>query len=115
MKTLQIFVLAALLAALPFAVAADDSDTTTNETVGSIEIGVLITDVEDSPDKAAEFSTINDGPVAKVKLATFQDWGALDFKFKYAAQDQNSGHLNFDIKRMVLCDRTVSVTTPCTT
>jgi len=101
MKTLQTFVLAALLAALPFAVAADDSDTTTNETVGSIEIGVLIADVEDSPDKAAEFRTTDDGPVGKVKLATFQDWGALDFKFKYAAQDQNSGHLNFDIKRMV--------------
>jgi len=101
MRRLQTFVLAALLAALPFAVAADDGDASTSETTGSVEIGGLFTDVADSPDMAAEFYTINDGPVGKVKLGVFQNWGALDFKFKYAAQDQNSGDLNFDIKRMV--------------
>jgi hypothetical protein len=94
-------VLATLLAALPIAVAADDGDMTPNETEGSIEFGGLITEVDDSPDMAAEYYTIDDGPVGKVKLKTFQDWGALDLKFKYTAQDQNKGHLNFDIKRMV--------------
>ena len=101
MKALKTIVLATLLAALPFAVAADDGDTSTNETTGSIEIGGLFADVADSPDMAAEFNTINDGPVGKIKLSTFQGWGALDFKFKYASTDQNSGDLNFDIKRMV--------------
>ena len=91
MKALKFFVLATLLAALPFAVAADEGDTSTNESEGSIEIGGLFADVTDSPDMAAEFSTINEGPVGKIKLATYQNWGALNFKFKYAAQDQNSG------------------------
>lgn len=101
MKAVNRFVLAALLAALPFAAAAGDDEKNTNDTEGSIEIGGLFNEVTDSPDMAAEFFTINDGPVGKVKFKTFQDWGALDLKFKYAAQDQNSGHLNFDIKRMV--------------
>jgi hypothetical protein len=100
MKAVKFFVLAALLAALPIAVAADDGETTT-ETEGFIELGGLFTEVTDSPDMAAEFNTIDDGPVGKVKLETYQDWGSLDLKFKYAAQDQHKGHLNFDIKRMV--------------
>ena len=101
MKAFTRFVLAALLAALPFAVAADDDATTTTETEGSMEIGGLITGVTDSPDMAAEYNTIEEGPVGKIKLATYQSWGALDLDFKYAAQDQNSGDLDFDIKRMV--------------
>ncbi|HSL16588.1 MAG TPA: GSU2204 family CXXCH-containing (seleno)protein [Methylomirabilota bacterium] len=100
MKAPTHLVLAALLAAFPFAVAADDGDDST-ALEGSIEIGGLITEVDDLPDKAAEFSTVEDGPVGKVKLSTFQDWGALDFKFKYMATDENEGHLNFDVKRMV--------------
>jgi len=100
MKAFTRFVLAALLAALPFAVVADD-DATMTDSEGSIEIGGLITEVTDSPDMAAEYDTINEGPVGKVKLATYQDWGALDLNFKYAAPDQNSGDLDFDIKRMV--------------
>jgi hypothetical protein len=100
MKAVKFFVLAALLAALPIAVAADDGETTT-ETEGAIEFGGLFADVQDSPDMAAEYYTINDGPVGKIKLGTYQNWGALDLKFKYAAQDQHQGSLDFDIKRMV--------------
>ena len=55
----------------------------------------------EKPVKAAEFNTVDEGPVAKATFQTFQDWGALDFKIKYMAQDENSGRLNFDIKRMV--------------
>ena len=58
MKALKFFVLATLLAALPFAVAADEGDTSTNETKGSIEVGGLFTDVTDSPDMAAEFTEL---------------------------------------------------------
>ena len=101
MKALKFYVLDTLLAALTFAVAADEVEASTNETKGSIEVGGLFADVTDSPDMAAEFNTINEGPVGKIKLATFQNWGALNFKFKYAAQDQHSGDLDFDIKRMV--------------
>ncbi len=101
MKSTNRFVLAALLTALPFAVAADDGDESTNETTASIEVGGLYTDVSDLPDKAAEFNTIEDGVVGKVKVQTFQDWGAVDFKFKYLANDENSGLLDFDVKRMV--------------
>jgi hypothetical protein len=101
MKALNRFVLAALLAALPFAVAADDGDESTNETTGAIEIGGLYTDVDESPDKAAEFFTIDDGVVGKAKLTTFQDWGAVDFKFKLLSSDEQSGILDFDVKRMV--------------
>jgi hypothetical protein len=101
MKNLSRFVLAVLLTALPFTVAAEDGDESTNETVGGVEVGGLFSDVSESPDKVAEFNTINDGPVGLVKLQTFQSWGDLDFKFKYAAEDENSGHLNFDVKRMV--------------
>lgn len=102
MKALHTLVLATLLAALPIAAAAqDDGDLTPNTTEGSIEIGGLLSDVDGSPDMAAEYLTIDEGPVGKVKLLTNQDWGALDLKFKYIAPDQNAGHLNFDIKRMV--------------
>jgi hypothetical protein len=101
MKALQTFVLAALFATLPIAVAADDGDATPNTTEGSIEFGGLFADVDGSPDMAAEFLTIQEGPVGKFKLNTNQDWGALDFKFKYLGRDQNAGELNFDIKRMV--------------
>jgi hypothetical protein len=59
------------------------------------------TDVDGLPDKAAEFYTIEDGVVGKLWLDTIGDWGALDFKFKYMASDENSGHLDFNIKRMV--------------
>ena len=100
MKALGYSVLAALLAAFPIAVAADDGDAS-NEVEGSIEIGGLVTEVDELPDKAAEFNTVEDGPVGKIKLTTFQDWGAVDFKFKYLATDENEGHLNFDVKRMV--------------
>ncbi len=100
MKPMKIFVLAALLAALPLAVAAQETDENSN-TNGGIEIGALSTDVDGSPDKAAEFNTINKGPVGKVWLETFGDWGSLDFDFKYLATDENSGNLDFDIKRMV--------------
>ncbi len=101
MKAMKIFVLAALLAALPYAVAAQEGDATTNQTTGSIELGGVWTDVDGSPDKAAEFFSTDKGPVGKVNFDTFQDWGNLDFKFNYRASDENSGHLNFDIKRMV--------------
>jgi hypothetical protein len=100
MKTLTHLVLAALLAALPLAVAADDGDTTV-ETEGFVEVGALFTDVEDSPDMAAEYYTIEDGPTGKIKLNTYQNWGALETKFKYAARDQHKGYLDFDVKRMV--------------
>jgi len=101
MKTLQTFVLVTLLAALPTAVAAEDGDVTPDTTEGSIEFGGLFSDIDGSPDMAAEYLTIEEGPVGKIKLDTNQNWGALDLKFKYVAQDQNAGHLNFDIKRMV--------------
>jgi hypothetical protein len=100
MKAVKSFVLAALLAALPFAVAAEDGENT-NETNGSIEVGGLLTDVEGSPDMAAEFNTIEEGAVGKLNLETFGGWGSLDLDFKYAARDQNKGSLDFDIKRMV--------------
>ncbi len=101
MKTLSRFVLAALLAALPFAVAADDGEDSNHETTGAIEVGGLFINDSDSPDKAAEFFTIEDGPTAKAKLTSFQDWGAVDFKFTYLAEDEQSGILDFDVKRMV--------------
>lgn len=100
MKQLKIFVLAALLSALPLAVTAQE-DESTNDTTGSIEIGAMWTDVDGSPDKAAEFRTTEAGPVGKVKLSTFQDWGSLDFGVKYLATDENRGYLNFDIGRTV--------------
>lgn len=100
MKQLKIFVLAALLSALPLAVTAQETDEI-EDTTGSIEIGGMWTDVDGSPDKAAEFYTTEKGPVGKVKLATFQDWGAIDFGIKYLAKDENSGYLDFDISRTV--------------
>jgi len=98
MKAVTRFVLATVLVALPFAAMADDNP---GETTGSVEVGVLVSDVTDSPDKASEFNTVNEGPTGKVKLQSFQDWGAVDFKFKYMAEDENSGYLDFDVKRMV--------------
>ena len=99
MKALRTLVLATLLIASPFAVAADDDDDSSFE--GSIELGGSITDVDGSADMAAEYSTIEESVVGKVKMLSHQDWGSLDFKFKYLADDQNAGHLDFDIKRMV--------------
>jgi hypothetical protein len=101
MKALHTLVLATLLVALPFAAGADDGETTTDTTKGSFELGALLTDVKDSPDMAAEYLTIEDGAAGLLKLETFQGWGALDLKYKYVAEDQQAGHLNFDIQRMV--------------
>jgi hypothetical protein len=96
MKALKHFVLAALIAALPLAAAAQEP-----ETSGSIELGGLSVDVDGSPDMAAEYYTTESGPVGKLNLTSFGKAGALDLKFKYLAKDQNKGHLNFDIKRAV--------------
>lgn len=100
MKRIEVFVLTALLTALPLAVMAQETDET-EDTTGSIEIGGMWTDVDGTPDKAAEFRTIDKGPVGKVKLSTFQDWGSIDFGVKYLATDENSGYLDFDISRTV--------------
>jgi hypothetical protein len=101
MKALRIFVLVGLLAVMPWTAVAEENDDSTNETFGSIEIGGLLTDVDGSPDKAAEYYTTDEGPVGKVKLSTYQDWGSFDFGFKYMASDENQGYLDFDVKRMV--------------
>lgn len=100
MKALKTIVLATLLIASPFAAAADDSEND-NSFEGSIELGGMMTDLDGSPDMAAEYSTLEEGVVGKVKMTSYQDWGAFDLKFKYMAEDQFAGDLDFDIKRMV--------------
>lgn len=99
MKALTRFVLAALLAALPLAAAAQEQ--TTESFTGSMEIGARATDVDGSPDKAAEYRSVEQGPVAKLDLASFGDWGSLDLDFKYLAENEMKGGLDFDVKRMV--------------
>jgi hypothetical protein len=100
MRHLKIFVLATLLAALPLAVEAQESEEEI-PTQGGFEIGGMGTNVDGSPVKAAEFYTIEEGGVGKLWLDSIGNWGAVDLKFKYIAEDENSGHLHFNIKRMV--------------
>jgi hypothetical protein len=99
MKALNRFVLAALLAALPLAAAAQEE--ATDSTSGSIEIGARYVDVDGSPDKAAEFLSTDKGPVGKLELETFGGWGSLDFDFEYLATNEMKGNLDFDVNRMV--------------
>jgi hypothetical protein len=99
MKALPRIVLVALLAALPLAAAAQEE--ATESTAGSIEIGARYVDVNESPDKAAEFLSTDKGPVATIDLSTFGDWGSLQFDFEYLADNEMSGNLDFDASRMV--------------
>jgi hypothetical protein len=78
-------------------VAADDGEDVT----AMAEIGARGTDTTKSPDKAAEYYSIEDGPVAKLRLDAFKGWGSLGFDVDYWATDENRGKLEFDIKRMV--------------
>jgi hypothetical protein len=97
MKTLLRFMLIAGLAALPLtAVAAEDEGT-----VIKAEVGVRGVSEDGVPDKAAEYESIEDGPVGKFLLKTDGGWGSLLLYADYVAKDDNRGKLDFDIKRMV--------------
>jgi hypothetical protein len=97
MKTLLRFMLIAGLAALPLTAVADDDEST----VVKAEVGVRGVSEDDLPDKAAEYESIEDGPVGKFLLKTDGDWGSLLLYADYVAKDDNRGKLDFDVKRMV--------------
>jgi hypothetical protein len=85
------------LAALPSAAVAEDD----GGTVIKAEVGVRGVSEDDSPDKAAEYESTEDGPIGKVLLKTDGSWGNLLLYADYVAKDDNRGKLDFDIKRMV--------------
>jgi len=97
MKNLLRYMLIVGLVALPLTVLAEDGEDVTAQA----EVGARTSKVTGSPDKAAEFESTEDGPVAKVIVDAFKGWGALNFDIDYTATDEHKGNLDFDIKRMV--------------
>lgn len=97
MKNLLQCLLIAGLVALPLTVAAEDGEDVT----AWAEVGARATKVTGSPDKAAEYESIEDGPVAKLVVDAFKGWGSINFDVDYKANDEVKGGLDFDIKRMV--------------
>ncbi len=97
MKSLLHLTLVAALAALPLAAAAEDGDTT----IAKAEVGFRGVTEDDSVDKAAEYESVEDGPVGKALVSTHAGWGSLLFYGDYRAKDDNRAQFDFDIKRMV--------------
>lgn len=97
MKTTLRLTLALVLAALPLtAVAGDDGDTESHAA-----LGLWTTDVDGSPDMAAEYFDDGSGPLIDVTVNTHQDWGSLFLLGDFQSTNQNSASLDFDIKRLV--------------
>ena len=97
MKNLLHLMLISGLAVLPMATAAADDDAT----VAKAEVGFRSVSEDDSPEKAAEYQSTEDGPTGKVLVKTDGSWGNLLLYADYVAKDDHRGKLDFDIKRMV--------------
>jgi len=104
------------LAALPMTAAAGDFDTEQGQEFltnvqpedfsedfsGGIQLGGDgILSGSGSPDKALEYEPDNGSPTIQMLMNTHQDWGSLSLGFNYLDVDDNAGHLNFDLGRMV--------------
>jgi len=89
--------LIACLLGLPSMVVADDGEDITAQA----EVGTRSTKATASPDKAAEYESLEEGPIAKVIVDAFKDWGSLAFDVDYTDKKDFNGGVDFDIHRMV--------------
>jgi hypothetical protein len=67
----------------------------------SVELGFYGTDVDGSPDMAAEYDDTASGVTAGATVSAHQDWGSVYFLGAFQSSNTNAGELDFDIKRMV--------------
>jgi len=67
----------------------------------NIEVGGFGTDVDGSPDMAAEYDDTTSGLTGDATVSTHQDWGSFYFMGAFQSANTNAGELDFDIKRMV--------------
>jgi hypothetical protein len=67
----------------------------------NVEIGFYGTDVDGSPDMAAEYYDTKSGVTGDATVFTNQDWGSLYFMGAFQSSETNAGELDFDVKRMV--------------
>jgi len=98
MKITIRLMLVLVLATLPLTAVAGDDEGTTESTA---ELGVWSTDIEGSPDMAAEYLDDGAGPLLDITVNTHQSWGSLLIKGDFQSSNQQSAALDFDIHRLV--------------
>jgi hypothetical protein len=67
----------------------------------SVEIGAFDTKVSGSPDVAAEYLDVGNGPTANATVSSHAKWGSLFFQGAYQSSSTNAGQLDFDVKRII--------------
>ena len=95
-----------VLALLPAALLAQDDDEAT--TSGKVMVGYWDSSVDGSPDLAAEYSRLGNGPDVRLFLDSIQDWGAVEFKGVFKDSVDQDYALGFDVNRVFRSQNTLS-------
>ena len=101
MKDEYRLLLAALVVVMiPTAIQAAVGDTGTVVIERKIWLGYWDSSVDGSPDAAAEYSVIGDGPDIGAKVKSIHDWGALDVYARFRDSADQDYEVDFDVNRV---------------
>ncbi len=98
------------LAALPLSAGAGDLTDTLDETLGEdfsqdfaggFQMGGWGAEKDGSPDKVSEFEPNDGSPTLAFLADSHNDWGTLSIGYDFNHKNDNNGHLDFDLGRMV--------------
>jgi hypothetical protein len=70
-------------------------------TEGTVEVGGWAADESGSPDLASEYEPTDGGPLLRLGIESFQDWGSLSVEVFAQDEDDLDLQLDFDVRRMV--------------
>jgi len=94
------------LAALPLTGIAQDLDENLGEDfsqdfVGAFQMGAWYANPQGSADKVSEFEPDSGSPTVAFLTDSHNDWGSLSLGFDFNHKNDNKGHVDFDLGRMV--------------
>ena len=102
------------LVAMPLTGAADEptkpfdqnlektlGDDFSQDFAGGFQMGGWGVEKEGSPDKVSEFEPNDGSPTLAFLADSHNDWGTLSLGFDFNHKNDNNGHLDFDLGRMV--------------
>ncbi len=94
------------LVAMPITAGADDledvlGDDFSQDFAGGFQMGGWGADADGSPDKVSEFEPNDGSPTLAFLADSHNDWGSLSLGYDFNHKNDNNGHLDFDLGRMV--------------
>ncbi len=96
----RLLLVALVVAWIPAAAMAAIGDGGTIIVERTFWLGYWDSSVDGSPDLAAEYRVVGDGPDLGVKLNTIHEWGAIDFYARYRDSADQDYKLDFDVNRV---------------